>query len=544
MNEELMEEEKVDGDSASVPRQEKKHKKLTLPKSKKGRRWLKIAIALLVVAAVVAGCMSRLGGSGIQVGAVYVPAAVERRDLTVSVAGTATLEPADAYNVTTLMTGEILAAPFEEDDLVEKDALLYTLDSGDAQEAVSRANISVEQARMQVQQAREAMKPTAAISGIINEVFVHNGDSVTVGTALCKIVASTDLTIDFLFPYTSSSSFYVGQPATVFIGNFDGSVQGSVASVSDSTTVTSNGMQACSVRVKLSNPGIVSDSFTASAVIGSYSSYGNATVTMAASATVYAAGNGTVSGFSKLPGSTVSKGETLCTIDSETLQDSLRSAQLNLESAQLTAGTAADNLNNYAIKAPISGTVIEKILKAGDKVDGVSSGTLATIYDLSYLKMQMNVDELNIGKVQVGQAVEITASALPGQTFTGTVDKVSINGTTTNGFTTYPVTIVLREYGALKPGMNVSANILGETVKDALCVPVDAVSRGNTVEVALPGALAEDGITLADRSKVETRDVVLGINDDAYIQITSGVEEGETVLIQGQAGDAAMAMGG
>ena len=544
MNEELMEEEKVDGDSASVPRQEKKHKKLTLPKSKKGRRWLKIAIALLVVAAVVAGCMSRLGGSGIQAGAVYVPAAVERRDLTVSVAGTATLEPADAYNVTTLMTGEILAAPFEEDDLVEKDALLYTLDSGDAQEAVSRANISVEQARMQVQQAREAMKPTAAISGIINEVFVHNGDSVTVGTALCKIVASTDLTIDFLFPYTSSSSFYVGQPATVFIGNFDGSVQGFVASVSDSTTVTSNGMQACSVRVKLSNPGIVSDSFTASAVIGSYSSYGNATVTMAASATVYAAGNGTVSGFSKLPGSTVSKGETLCTIDSETLQDSLRSAQLNLESAQLTAGTAADNLNNYAIKAPISGTVIEKILKAGDKVDGVSSGTLATIYDLSYLKMQMNVDELNIGKVQVGQAVEITASALPGQTFTGTVDKVSINGTTTNGFTTYPVTIVLREYGALKPGMNVSANILGETVKDALCVPVDAVSRGNTVEVALPGALAEDGITLADRSKVETRDVVLGINDDAYIQITSGVEEGETVLIQGQAGDAAMAMGG
>ena len=72
--------------------------------------------------------------------------------------------------------------------------------------------------------------------------------------------------------------------------------------------------------------------------------------------------------------------------------------------------------------------------KAGDKVDGASSGTLAVIYDLSSLKMEMNVNELDIGKVRPGQTVEITAAALPGQTFRGVVDRVSINGTTTNGF--------------------------------------------------------------------------------------------------------------
>jgi len=266
---------------------------------------------------------------------------------------------------------------------------------------------------------------------------------------------------------------------------------------------------------------------------------------MAGSAIVYAGGSGTVSGFGKLSGSTVTKGETLCTIDSDSLRDNLKSAKLNLESAQLSANTAASNLDNYTIKSPISGTVIEKKLKAGDKVDGVSSGTLATIYDLSYLKMQMNVDELNIGKVQVGQTVEITADALPGQSFTGTVDRVSINGTTTNGFTTYPVTITLQEYGDLKPGMNVSARILGETAENALCVPVAAVSRGNTVQVAQPGALAEDGVTVADASKIEERAVVLGINDDAYIQITSGLEEGETVLMESQSGDGmTAAMGG
>ena len=158
------------------------------------------------------------------------------------------------------------------------------------------------------------------------------------------------------------------------------------------------------------------------------------------------------------------------------------------------------------------------------------------IYDLSHLKMEMNVSELDIGKVKVGQSVEITCSAVPGKTFTGVVDRVSINGTTTDGFTNYPVTIVLQDYGDLKPGMNVSASIIGETVEDAVSVPVGAVSRGNTVQVALPGALAEDGVTVADPSKVEERAVTLGINDENYIEITSGLEAGETVLMESQTG--------
>ena len=81
--------------------------------------------------------------------------------------------------------------------------------------------------------------------------------------------------------------------------------------------------------------------------------------------------------------------------------------------------------------------MIEKNFKAGDKVDGASSGTLAVIYDLSYLELEMAVDELDIGKVEVGQEVRITADALEGMTFKGYVDKININGTTANGRTTY-----------------------------------------------------------------------------------------------------------
>ena len=537
METEWMNETSAEPQSAPAPeKQEKKKFSLKGLGGKKKKRWLKILIVLVVVAAVVVGCVSNMTKNvNNQLSSSYLVATATRQDLTVSVSGTATLQPADSYNVTTLLSGDIVSAPFEEGDLVAKDTLLYTMDSSDAQDSMDRAQISVQQAQLAYQQAQEALHPTATISGTVSEIYVHNGESVNAGAQLAKIVANTELSIDFLFPFAAPSDFYVGQSATVFVDGYAGSQMGTVTYVSNSSAITSNGKQAVSVRVRLNNPGAVSDAVTASAVIGNYSSYGQSPVSMPASTIVYAAGSGTVNDFTKLAGSTVTKGEVLCTVESETIRDQIENARLSLQSAQLSASTAADSVDDYNIKSPISGTVIEKNFKAGDKVDGASSGTLAVIYDLSYLKLEMAVAELDIGKVEVGQRVEITADALEGQTFEGVVDKVSINGTTTNGFTNYPVTIIIEDYGDLKPGMNVSAEIIGEEIPNALCIPVDAVDRGNTVTVPGPGALNEDGTAVVDITKLETKEVTLGRSDDEYVEVTGGLEAGDVVLIRNQA---------
>ena len=537
METEWMNETSAEPQSAPAPeKQEKKKFSLKGLGGKKKKRWLKILIVLVVVAAVVVGCVSNMTKNvNNQLSSSYLVATAARQDLTVSVSGTATLQPADSYNVTTLLSGDIVSAPFEEGDLVAKDTLLYTMDSSDAQDSMDRAQISVQQAQLAYQQAQEALHPTATISGTVSEIYVHNGESVNAGAQLAKIVANTELSIDFLFPFAAPSDFYVGQSATVFVDGYAGSQMGTVSYVSNSSTITSNGKQAVSVRVRLNNPGAVSDAVTASAVIGNYSSYGQSPVSMPASTIVYAAGSGTVNDFTKLAGSTVTKGEVLCTVESETIRDQIENARLSLQSAQLSASTAADSVDDYNIKSPISGTVIEKNFKAGDKVDGASSGTLAVIYDLSYLKLEMAVAELDIGKVEVGQRVEITADALEGQTFEGVVDKASINGTTTNGSTNYPVTIIIEDYGDLKPGMNVSAEIIGEEIPNALCIPVDAVDRGNTVTVPGPGALNEDGTAVVDITKLETKEVTLGRSDDEYVEVTGGLEAGDVVLIRNQA---------
>ena len=524
-------------ETAPAPAEKPEKKKFSLKRlGGKKKRWLKVLIVLLVVAAIVTGCLAKMAGNvNQQLAGSYLVATAQRQDLTVSVSGTAALEPADSYNVTTLLSGDILDAPFEEGDLVTKDTLLFAMDSSDAQDSMDRAQISVQQAQLAYEQAQEALHPTATISGTVSEVYVHNGESVNAGSQLARIVASTDLTIDFLFPFAAPSDFYVGQAATVFVDGYAGSQMGTVTYVSNSSTITSNGKEAVSVRVRLNNPGAVSDAFTASAVIGNYTSYGQSPVSMPASSIVYATGSGTVNDFTLMAGSTVTRGQTLCTVESETIRDQIENARLSLQSAQLSAGTASDSMEDYNITSPIAGTVIEKNFKAGDKVDGASSGTLAVIYDLSYLELEMAVDELDIGKVQVGQRVEITADAVEGQTFEGVVDKISINGTTANGFTSYPVTIVIEDYGDLKPGMNVSASIIGEEIPNALCIPVDAVDRGNTVTVPGPGAPRADGNSLADITKLETKEISLGRSDDEYIEVTGGLEEGDVVLINNQA---------
>ena len=374
----------------------------------------------------------------------------------------------------------------------------------------------------------------ATISGTINELYVHNGDSVSAGSPIAKILSSRDLTVDFLFPYAKSTDFYVGQTATVYAGNFDAPVTGTVESVSNSTSITSAGQAAISVRVKIPNPGILSDSVSASARIGNYASYGQTTLNMGGSSTVYATTSGTIQNLNKLAGSTIKQGETLCTVESENARDAVQNASLNLKNAQLAASMAADSMDDYNITSQITGRVIEKNFKAGDKVEGMSSGSLAVIYDMSYLKLEMAVDELDIGKVAVGQTVEITADALEGQTFSGVVDKVSINGTTSGGATSYPVTIIIEDYGDLKPGMNVSATIKGDQVPNALCIPVDAVNRGNTVLVPGPGAMNADNTAVIDASKLESREVTLGKNDGDSIEVTGGLEEGDIVLIANQ----------
>ena len=521
------------------------------PKKKRlGRKGKWLLLALVLAAGIGFLALRHLGGQQAAAAVSYQEAAVEARDITRSLTASGTLEPADSYTVSTLVDGEILSDTFEEGDLVEKGQLLYTLDSSDASSALTQSRNSYTQAQNNYDQAVKHKYPTADMSGTVSEVYVRNGDTVNAGTALLKIVGDNSIYIDFMFSYADSGDFYVGQSATIFINGFAGTLQGTVQQVSQSSTASGNaagsGRELTTVRVKAANPGLVTEDYTASAVIGSYSSYGSASVKVSESSTVTAETSGKVSGLNLLAGDTVSKGDRVCTITGDSVDNAIENARISVSNAGSSLENAQDRLSDYEVTAPISGTVVTKSAKAGDKIEGGSSGTLCTIYDLTYLEMTMNIDELDISDVAVGQTVEVTADAVEGKTYTGVVTRVSVAGVTSGGITAYPVTVRIDETDGLLPGMNVDAEIVIEESRDTLAIPCGALNRGDTVLITAgsPGAVnaldqeAPEGYVYVE---VET-----GVSDGSYIDATSGLQEGDTVAyIQvSSSGDSGMMMGG
>ena len=502
-------------ENMSSQKTEGKVKKLL--SGKKGRRW--IVLCVLAVAVIGGGTafLSRTRAKAAKAETTYTTASVEKRSITNALTGSGTLQPADSYTVTTLVSGEVLSDTFEEGDIVEKDQLLYTIDSSDV-------STTETQAQTNYTQALKAKYPTADISGTVSEVYVSNGDAVSAGTELCRISASNDMTIDFQFSYAKDGDFYVGQPAKIYLNGYAGYIDGTVAQIGSSSVANGTGMKMTTVRVKAANPGLVSGDCTASAVVGNYTSYGQTTVKIGTGSTITATASGKVSGLTLMPGDSVSSGQRICTITGDSVDNQLQNAKASLESAQ-------DRLDDYMVTSPITGTVVEKTVKAGDNVGtgSNSNNTLCIIYDLTYLEMTLNIDELDIDNVEVGQTVNVTSDAKEGQTFTGVVTKVSVVGTTSGGTTTYPVTVRIDDTDGLRPGMNVDAEIVLSSADGVLAIPSLAVNRGDTVLVTSDSPSAANALEQEAPEGYAYVQVTTGVSDDSYIEITSGLQEGDTV---------------
>ena len=502
-------------ENMSSQKTEGKLKKLL--SGKKGRRWLVLCVLAVAVIGGGTAFLSRTRAKAAKAETTYTTASVEKRSITNALTGSGTLQPADSYTVTTLVSGEVLSDTFEEGDIVEKDQLLYTIDSSDV-------STTETQAQTNYTQALKAKYPTADISGTVSEVYVSNGDAVSAGTELCRISASNDLTIDFQFSYAKDGDFYVGQPAKIYLNGYAGYIDGTVAQVGGSSMANATGMKMTTVRVKAVNPGLVTGDCTASAVVGNYTSYGQTTVKVGTGSTITASASGKVSGLTLMPGDSVSSGQRICTITGDSVDNQLKNAKASLESAQ-------DRLDDYMVTSPITGTVVEKTVKAGDNVGtgSNSNNTLCIIYDLSYLQMTLNIDELDIDNVEVGQVVNITSDAKEGQTFTGVVTKVSVVGTTSGGTTTYPVTVRIDDTDGLRPGMNVDAEIVLSSADGVLAIPSLAVNRGDTVLVTSDSPSAANALEQEAPEGYAYVQVTTGVSDDSYIEITSGLQEGDTV---------------
>ena len=524
---------------------------------KKKRKWVKRLVIILVAVALIVFLFSRCMGAGQQIiSSAYLPYTAEVRDMTVSVSGTGTIEPLQAYKVTTLVSGEILEAPFEEGQTVQKGDVLFRIDARDLESNIEQLQLNVRSAQLALDDLLKTQSDNqkdrnvkAEDAGIITKLYVDQGDSVTVGTVVADVLDRDHMKLKVPFHSADAQSFYIGQAATVSVTGTAETISGTVDEIAATDEVGPGGTLVRQVTILVNNPGVLSDASQGSASVNGTACASGGTFAYASSDQITAKAAGDLDTLSVKEGDRVSKGQIIGVISEADLETQIENARISLENAQLSLQNAQEKLEDYTITSTITGEVIEKNLDVGDNISGMSSsGSTVTypavIYDRSQLTFDMAIDERDISKIQVGQKVEITADALDSQSFTGVVDKVNINGTTVNGNTSYPVTVKVD--GApeeLYPGMNVSAKIIVEEAGSVLTLPVEAVERGDTVLVALPGCLDENGL-IANLSATEQRQVTLGRNDDNYIEIVDGLEEGDVVVALSPQGSSIMsAMG-
>ena len=458
----------------------------------------------------------------------YVQTTPEKRDVTNTLSGTGILNPANTYNVKSLVAGKVLTSTAEEGEIVEEGDVLYTVDSSDATTKAEQASIALQQAQRSYDKTVDRQYVRAEVAGVVSTLKVAKGDEVTSGQEVAVIRDSSKMLLNLLFPAADAASFSVGQSADVVLDGTFETLKGTITAVTGTDELSTGNLLVRTVTIRVNNAGGLTTAQAATASVNGVSSIASATFAYQAERTLTAQASGTVSAINVQEGGAVSKGDIIIELTGDELTESIQSASESLRSAEISMQNQQDNMSNYTITSPISGTIIEKDAKQGDAL--TSGSTLCVIYDLSYLEMVINVDELQIGALSVGQKVQITADAVTDKTYVGTVTRVSMKGSSSGGTTTYPITIRIDNTDGLRPGMNANAEIVVAEAGNALVVPNAAVIRGGYVLVSKKSPSAANAVEDMDAPdgyvyvKVET-----GVSDDSYTEIKSGLQEDDTV---------------
>lgn len=508
------------------------------PKQFLKRNWKKITAVVCVTAVAAAVLLPKNSKKAVQASTQYMETALERRDITNTFSGSGTISAANTYTVKSLVKGTVLTADFEVGDTIEKGTVLYTIDSSDVATSVEKAQLALEQAQRSYDETADAQYIRSVIGGTVASIKVKAGDYVTAGQEIATVRDDSSLLLTLEFPAADASGFAVGQAAEVILNGTFETLSGTVQAVAGTDTISSGNLLVRTVTIAVKNNGSLTTAQAASATINGVSALASARFDYQHQQTVTATTSGTVAAVCVKEGTAIEANTAIVQLSGTELSRQVQSAADSLLNAQLSMSDTEKQMENYTITSPISGTVIQKNVKAGDTVgtDTTASETLCTIYDLSYLEMTLNVDELEILSIKEGQTVTITADAISDRTFTGVVTSVSAAGTTTGGTTTYPVTIRIDDMGDLLPGMNATAEIVVSSASNALAIPNGSVVRGNYVLVTKDSPSAANAVQdmTAPDGYVYVK-ITTGTSDDDYIEVASGLQEGDTIAYDADA---------
>lgn len=203
--------------------------------------------------------------------------------------------------------------------------------------------------------------------------------------------------------------------------------------------------------------------------------------------------------------------------------EDLKQATADIERARAALANDKVQLSYATITAPIDGVIGLVTTQEGETVAaGLNAPTFVTIIDLARLQVDTFVDEVDIGKVKVGQKATFTVDSFPSREFSGKVIAIYPKAVIQENVVNYDVVVEITDpyEGSLRPDMTASVTIQLDAHENVLVVPIKSVKREH----------GKDVVYLVTNGQAQPHEVKVGWKDSQWVEIVAGLEEGQMVL--------------
>lgn len=480
----------------------------------------------------------------------------KKGNLKVLVSGSGPIYFTNSSKIYSKIGATVTKVNYKEGDIVKAGDIIYELDDDDAQTSLNSDLNSFKKSQISAASSDDAVKDLsikAPFTGIVSDIVVNQGDTVSNGGTVFTITDTTKLKVLLTYNASDVDKIILGQTANVYLTSLMQSVDGIVTYISNEATTTSSGGQLYTVEIQINNPGALQGGMTASADIlapkGVVSSTGMAVLNYIKKQTVSSLTGGTVQSISVKQNQKVSFGQVLIKMKNDDVIRAKQSSDLQLENDKTAMDLKTKQLEDYKIIAPIDGVITKISNKVGDTVK--PGDELSDVSDPTQMEFDIPVDELDVAKLQVGQKTNITVDALPDTTknpVNGEISKIAVIGISENGVTTFKVAVKINDnLDKLKGGMNANGEVEVSNRENVLYVPIESITTTNEKSYVM---IKKDGATSAGtrgeasgkssaaasekqsyyEGCVRTQ-VQVGVNNDTSIEITSGLKEGDVIIL-------------
>ncbi len=474
-------------------------------------------IVIIIVAVVIVG-LAVLGYAGWQrrmaaVGkTIYQIVDVTRGSVEVKVKGAGTVAPLDDNTVYAGFSGTVKQVLAEDGDVVSADDVIAVFES----DALETERDSIEQQIDDVDAAIQMLRGTSGsdriyspVKGVVKVLYAKEGDSVDAvmeKSGMLAVICPDER----MKTVISAEGLQLGDSVTVTVDSV--SMPGIVRSIKE-------GQAIISFEDDEFLPGTAA---TVSAVDGSVL----AESTVEIENPVYVTGRGgIVEEVRKDVGDKVSHGSRIYALEGEILSAELYTQIENRADLEDDLDDVLADIEALTVRAGFDGVISDLDLNVKQTVQ--DGARLFRIQSAETVKIDVDIDELDIAGIKVGEKASVTFDALPEQQFEAEIIKINPIGLAENNVTDYTVTLSLSKAEGVMIGMSADVEIISKRADNTLVIPAEAIQIINGEKfVVLESDLNEEQDAVAATHKVTT-----GITDGVSIEILEGLTEGDRVAV-------------